>query len=111
MTGAAPSNGEQNDQSSEIKLRRSLTRYTNKLVKPFAVSTLVAGIATFFICVISNVPLFDPLDANMANAFLGTVAQVIAGTVAIVFTVSTLAVSIASDRYSSQLTANLYMIH
>jgi hypothetical protein len=47
--------------------------------------------------------LFMPLSADLARSFLGTMAQVLAGILAIVFSVSVLAVEIASDRYTPRL--------
>ncbi len=41
-----------------------------------------------------------PIDPDQANAFLTTIAQVLGGVLAIVFSVSALAVAISSDRYT-----------
>jgi hypothetical protein len=43
------------------------------------------------------------LDADQARSFLGTMAQVLAGILAIVFSVSVLAIEISSDRYTPRL--------
>jgi hypothetical protein len=47
--------------------------------------------------------LSTPLGANLANSFLATIAQVLAGMLAIVFSVSVLAIEITSDRYTPRL--------
>lgn len=60
------------------------------------------GIA-LFVGIITMKPLFSIIDADFANLFLATTAQVLAGTTAIIFTVSALTISIASDRYTAQL--------
>ena len=61
--------------------------------------TLVVGVVQLFV----RTPLYAPLNADLANSFLATVAQVLAGILAIVFSVSVLAVDIASDRYTPRL--------
>lgn len=102
MASVPATEGVQNHHNLRSRLGRFFTR---ELRKSLVVSMITGIIGIVVVYLVSNKPLSDALDANMANAFLGTLAQVIAGTVAIVFTVSTLAVTIASDRYSSQLTA------
>ncbi len=52
---------------------------------------------------IVGIPLHAPLNENLANPFLATMAQVLAGILAIVFSVSVLAVEITSDRYTPRL--------
>lgn len=96
--------------SSRIqRAKNSLSRFKKVFTPPLRqalLSSAILGIVSILIVgFISNKALMYAIDADMANAFLGTVAQVTAGIVAIVFTVSTLAVTIVSDRYSAQLTA------
>ena len=50
-----------------------------------------------------NIPLSALISADLANSFLGTMAQVLAGILAIVFSVSVLTVEIASDKYTPRL--------
>lgn len=52
---------------------------------------------------ILGTPLGTPLDSSLANSFLGVVAQVLAGMLAIVFSVSIVAVQITSGRYTPRL--------
>ncbi len=53
----------------------------------------------------TKTPLYTPLNPDLAGSFLATMAQVLAGILAIVFSVSVLAVDIASDRYTPRLFA------
>ena len=52
---------------------------------------------------VENIPLSALISADLANSFLGTMAQVLAGILAIVFSVSVLTVEIASDKYTPRL--------
>lgn len=52
---------------------------------------------------IANTPLYTSLSSRLASSFLATVAQVLAGILAIVFSVSVLAVDIAADKYTPRL--------
>jgi len=52
---------------------------------------------------LAQTPLNEALTPDLANLFLTTVAQVLAGILAIVFSVSVLAISIASDRYTTRI--------
>lgn len=69
--------------------------------------TLLARAVIVLLCVVAvvilSLPLGAPVDSGMANSFLGTIAQVSASILAIVFSVSVLAVEIVSDRYSPRL--------
>jgi len=60
-------------------------------------------VALVITVVILSIPLEAPVDSDIANSFLGTIAQVAASILAIVFSVSVLAVEIVSDRYSPRL--------
>jgi hypothetical protein len=75
-----------------------------KVSKPltilFIVYVLIMAIISGYIC---SKPLSTPIDSNLANSFLATIAQVSASILAIVFSVSILAIEIVSDRYSTRL--------
>ncbi|MBN1934805.1 MAG: DUF2254 domain-containing protein [Anaerolineae bacterium] len=64
------------------------------------VASIVVPISLFLW---ERTPLYEALDADIANSFLATVAQVLAGILAIVFSLSVLAVEISSDRYTPRL--------
>ncbi len=66
-------------------------------------SIFVALLITLVVGLISRSPLFSIVHPDFANAFLATIAQVLGGTTAILFTVSALAITIAADRYTLQL--------
>lgn len=74
-----------------------------ELSKALLTSLFVAIVGTGIVAIFSATDLSTSLDGNMANSFLATVAQITAAIVAIVFTISTLTISVVSDRYSSQL--------
>jgi hypothetical protein len=57
----------------------------------------------FIVQLITRTPLFAHLSPSLAGSFLATVAQVLAGILAIVFSVSVLAVGVVSDRYTPRL--------
>jgi hypothetical protein len=63
---------------------------------------MLVGPTVFVLAIqlIEKVALSTPLSVDLANSFLATVAQVLAGMLAIVFSVSVLAIEITSDRYS-----------
>lgn len=52
---------------------------------------------------IIRTPIYTSLNPDVASSFLATVAQVLAGILAIVFSVSILAVDIAADKYTPRL--------
>src|SRR4051794_32829389 len=84
------------------KSRNTLySKFLRVLFRAFS-SAILATIATY---IILQKPLMEGIQADQANLFLATMAQVLGGLIAIIFTVSALAVSIISDRYTSQLTS------
>lgn len=60
-------------------------------------------VAVITVQTIVGTPLATPLRGDLANSFLGVVAQVLAGILAIVFSVSVVAVEVASSRYTPRL--------
>jgi hypothetical protein len=62
-----------------------------------------ATVIAFAVQMIVRTPLSTPLSADLANSFLATVAQVLAGILAIAFSVSVLAYEVASDRYGPRI--------
>lgn len=63
---------------------------------------LIPTIVTVVVGLIAGMYIGAPLDSDFANTFLASLAQILAGILAIVFSVSVLAVGIVSDRYTSQ---------
>lgn len=83
--------------STQKKL--SERKITAVLLRLCVVSLLVS-----FVQLTMGNPSFSKLiDADIANAFLGTVAQVLAGILAIVFSISVLAIEIYADKYTTKI--------
>ena len=83
------------------KLLESLARKLWARITLFAVISLLIATATWWI---TGFPHLNALiDADIANGFLGTVAQILAGILAIVFSISVLAIDISADKYTSQI--------
>src|SRR3990172_1195509 len=70
---------------------------------------LMVFISTILVVVVQlvlRVPINTIVVPGIANSFLETIAQVDAGILAIIFSVSVLAVEITSDKYSTRLLGN-----
>lgn len=63
----------------------------------------IALVITFLVGRISPERLTETIDADFANLFLATIAQVFGGVLAIVFSVSALVITMIADRYTPQL--------
>ena len=85
-----------------VKLKRTFSDKSEQLLW-IAVLLAVPSLAVLGVHAVSSTPLTAPLDATLANSFLGIVAQVLGGMLAIVFSVSIVAVEITSSRYTPRL--------
>lgn len=63
----------------------------------------IALVITLLVDWISPERLTETIDADFANLFLATIAQVFGGALAIVFSVSALVITMIADRYTHQL--------
>ena len=73
-------------------------------ILPVIIAILVLLVTAAFVQMLTGVPLNTPFaDGGIANSFLGTIAQVLGGILAIVLSLSVLGVEIASDKYTPRL--------
>lgn len=90
------------------QVRTAIRRRTSEAIaqtttRALLLSLGIALVITVLVGWIAPERLTETIDADFANLFLATIAQVFGGALAIVFSVSALVVTMIADRYTHQL--------